>query len=80
MLALVTGVPGAGKTLLGLDFVHKTHNGMDQSSVFLSANGPLVEVLQHALQNKTFVSSLRNYVKEYGIHKRGVPREAYYRI
>lgn len=37
VLALVTGVPGAGKTLLGLDFVHKTHNGLDQSSVFLSS-------------------------------------------
>lgn len=75
VLALVTGVPGAGKTLLGLDFVHKNQNVTDQSSVFLSGNGPLVEVLQHTLQSKTFVSSLRNYVKEYGIHKRGVPRE-----
>lgn len=75
ILALVTGVPGAGKTLLGLDYVHKTHNGDDQSSVFLSGNGPLVEVLQDALKSKTFVGSLRNYIKEYGIHKRGVPTE-----
>lgn len=75
VLALVTGVPGAGKTLLGLDFVHKTHNGTDQSSVFLSGNGPLVEVLQHALKSKTFVGSLHSYIKEYGIHKRGMPRE-----
>lgn len=75
VLALVTGVPGAGKTLLGLDFVHKTHNGLDQSSVFLSGNGPLIEVLQYALRSKTFVGSLRNYIKEYGIHQRGVPRE-----
>ena len=75
VLALVTGVPGAGKTLLGLDFVHKTHNCDDQSSVFLSGNGPLVEVLQHALKSETFVGSLRNYIKEYGIHKRGVPKE-----
>ena len=66
-LALVTGVPGAGKTLLGLDFVHKTHNGTDQSSIFLSGNGPLVEVLQHALKSKTFVESLHSYIKEYGI-------------
>ncbi|MEW4371749.1 DNA/RNA helicase domain-containing protein [Paenibacillus kandeliae] len=75
LLALVTGVPGAGKTLLGLDFVHKTYNGKDCRSVFLSGNGPLVEVLQHALQNKTFVSSLRSYIKEYAIHKRSVPIE-----
>ncbi len=75
VLALVTGVPGAGKTLLGLDFVHKTHNGTDQSSIFLSGNGPLVEVLQHALKSKTFVGSLHSYIKEYGIHQRGIPRE-----
>ena len=74
VLALVTGVPGAGKTLLGLDFVYKTHNGTDQSSVFLSG-GPLVEVLQYALKSKTFVGSLHSYIKEYGIHKRGIPRE-----
>jgi DUF2075 family protein len=75
VLALVTGVPGAGKTLLGLDFVHKTHNGTDQSSIFLSGNGPLVEVLQHALKSKTFVGSLHSYIKEYGIHKHGIPKE-----
>lgn len=75
VLALVTGVPGAGKTLLGLDFVHKTHNGSNQSSVFLSGNGPLVEVLQHALRSKTFVGSLRNYIREYGIYQRGGPKE-----
>lgn len=75
ILALVTGVPGAGKTLLGLDFVHKTHDGSEQSSVFLSGNGPLVEVLQHALKSKAFVGSLRNFIREYGIQGRGVPIE-----
>jgi len=74
VLALVTGVPGSGKTLLGLDFVHKTNSDFE-GSIFLSGNGPLVKVLQYALKNKTFVSPLRNFVIEYGIKKRGMPKE-----
>ena len=49
-ICFVTGVPGAGKTLVGLD-VATRH--MDQNSetysVFLSGNGPLVAVLREAL-------------------------------
>lgn len=49
-ICFVTGVPGAGKTLVGLD-VATRH--MDVSSelytVFLSGNGPLVAVLREAL-------------------------------
>lgn len=43
----VTGVPGAGKTLVGLEVVSKTHR--EYSSVFLSGNDPLVKVLSKAL-------------------------------
>lgn len=75
ILVLVTGVPGSGKTLLGLDYVHKVYNGSEYKSIFLSGNGPLVEVLQHSLKNKTFVGPLRNFVLEYGIHQRGIPAE-----
>jgi hypothetical protein len=49
-IIFVTGVPGAGKTLVGLNIAtrrfessHETH------AVFLSGNGPLVKVLQAAL-------------------------------
>lgn len=75
VLSLVTGVPGAGKTLLGLDFVHKASQQEIADAVFLSGNGPLVEVLQYALKSKTFVGSLRNFVKEYGINRRALPKE-----
>jgi DUF2075 family protein len=46
----VTGVPGAGKTLVGLDIATK-HVDKDSAlhSVFLSGNGPLVAILQEAL-------------------------------
>ena len=49
-ICFVTGVPGAGKTLVGLK-IATTHlekeNG--DSSVYLSGNGPLVAILQEAL-------------------------------
>jgi hypothetical protein len=49
-ICFVTGVPGAGKTLVGLN-VATTHIDKDSElySVFLSGNGPLVAVLREAL-------------------------------
>ena len=50
-ICFVTGVPGAGKTLVGLDVVAKNlKNGKNNLSVYLSGNGPLVEVLREALK------------------------------
>ena len=50
-VCFVTGVPGAGKTLVGLDVVAKNlKRGLDNLSVYLSGNGPLVEVLREALK------------------------------
>ena len=50
-VCFVTGVPGAGKTLVGLDVVAKNLNkGKENLSVYLSGNGPLVEVLREALK------------------------------
>jgi hypothetical protein len=49
-ICLVTGVPGAGKTLVGLDIATKHFDKhSDLYSVFLSGNGPLVAVLREAL-------------------------------
>ena len=46
----MTGVPGAGKTLVGLDAATKHIDTDDELySVFLSGNGPLVAILQEAL-------------------------------
>lgn len=49
-ICFVTGVPGAGKTLVGLD-VATTHMNpeSDLHSVYLSGNGPLVSILREAL-------------------------------
>lgn len=49
-ICFVTGVPGAGKTLVGLDTVAKNlKKGKSHLSVYLSGNGPLVKVLREAL-------------------------------
>ena len=49
-IRFVTGVPGAGKTLVGLN-IATTHidKNTDLYSVFLSGNGPLVAILREAL-------------------------------
>jgi hypothetical protein len=48
-ICFVTGVPGAGKTLIGLNIATSHAVAGDLHSVFLSGNGPLVKVMQEAL-------------------------------
>ena len=47
-ICFVTGVPGAGKTLVGLNVAVQQETGQDLA-VYLSGNGPLVQVLTEAL-------------------------------
>ncbi|WP_292348538.1 DUF2075 domain-containing protein [Methanoregula sp. PtaB.Bin085] len=117
-LALVTGVPGAGKTLVGIQLVYENHletfapspvcfpssplalsqpiapsaiadsgtlaygkkkrekNPASRNiAVFLSGNGPLVKVLQHALKNNIFVQDVHGFLKEYGGTTAKIPHE-----
>lgn len=49
-IVFVTGVPGAGKTLVGLKLATELYNSeTEDDAVFLSGNQPLVTVLQEAL-------------------------------
>jgi len=49
-ICFITGVPGAGKTLAGLNIACNRHKFEEEEhAVFLSGNGPLVDVLQEAL-------------------------------
>lgn len=89
-LVLLSGVPGSGKTLVGLQLVH-THwlddlavpraNGRPTSpAVYLSGNGPLVQVLQDALKDaggggRTFVQAIKNYVQQHTRPGTPVPPE-----
>lgn len=89
-LILLTGVPGAGKTLVGLQTVHAKYlddlavardgNKPTTPAVFLSGNGPLVEVLQYEMRSaggdgKTFVRGVKEYVKRYSSSRSLVPPE-----
>jgi len=60
-ICFVTGVPGAGKTLVGLNAIHNASIG--NKGVFLSGNGPLVQILREALaldQNNRTAMTLEN--------------------
>ena len=77
-LALVTGVPGAGKTLVGIQLVYENHldeSDIRNNAVFLSGNGPLVKVLQHALKNSIFVQDVHGFLKTYGGSTSKIPHE-----
>lgn len=55
VISFVTGVPGAGKTYLGLKYVYDIK---EFNSVYLSGNSPLVKVLTDTLQSNVFVKDL----------------------
>lgn len=68
-VCFVTGVPGAGKTLVGLDVVAKNlHKGDESLSVYLSGNGPLVEVLREALKKSAREKKQLNRTTEAAIN------------
>lgn len=51
-IIFITGVPGSGKTLVGLNLASQFHNNdIGEHAVFLTGNLPLVAVLQAALAN-----------------------------
>lgn len=62
-ICFVTGVPGAGKTLVGLDVaIRQTYQGndepvKDEGAVYLSGNGPLVAVLNEALAQDNYAKT-----------------------
>jgi hypothetical protein len=79
-LVLLTGVPGAGKTLVGLQLVHSgwldeiavaREKGKPTSpAVYLTGNGPLVDVLQDSLKTEgasgsVFVQAIKKYISSH---------------
>ena len=88
-LVLLSGVPGSGKTLVGLRAVHSPAlsdlavaraDGAKPTApgIFLSGNGPLVQVLQYELRSaggggKAFVRDVLNYVTEFANNPQLVP-------
>ena len=83
-------MPGSGKTLVGLQIAHarwlddlavdRGDSKPSAPAVFLSGNGPLVEVLQYELKGaggggKAFVRGVKEYVKTYSRSRHLVPPE-----
>ena len=67
-ICFVTGVPGSGKTLAGLNIAtRRSQEHGDEHAVFLSGNGPLVAVLREALA--------RDKARREGIKKKTAERE-----
>ncbi|MGB7215710.1 MAG: DNA/RNA helicase domain-containing protein [Gammaproteobacteria bacterium] len=89
-LILLSGIPGSGKTLVGLQLVHsrwlddlaepRDRGTPTAAGVYLSGNGPLVRVLQDALKDgggggKTFVRAIKDYVDYYSKRHDRIPPE-----
>ncbi len=88
-LLLVSGVPGAGKTYVGLQIAHErflddlaepmaSGEKPTAPAVFLSGNGPLVEVLRYELKSaggdgRVFVRGVKDFVKKYSRKRSGPP-------
>lgn len=73
-ICFLTGVPGAGKTLAGLNIANeRLKTDESEHSVFLSGNGPLVDVLREALTRDSVETA-----KEFGekLKKSDAEREA----
>ena len=70
-ICFITGVPGAGKTLAGLNIANERHRfGVEEEhAVFLSGNGPLVEVLQEALARNNLEYSTESITKSEALQK-----------
>ncbi|MBT6596897.1 MAG: DUF2075 domain-containing protein, partial [Nitrospina sp.] len=69
-LIFITGVPGSGKTLAGLEIAtsSRRENHSDNEGVFLTGNGPLADVLREALS--------RDEVERKNISKKDAMRKA----
>lgn len=60
-ICFLTGVPGAGKTLAGLNIANERLKADEsEHSVFLSGNGPLVDVLREALTRDSVNTAKQN--------------------
>ena len=67
-ICFVTGVPGSGKTLAGLNIAtRRSDEHHDEHAVFLSGNGPLVDVLREALA--------RDRAEREGVPKKAAERQ-----
>jgi len=91
-ICFLTGVPGSGKTLVGLSLAHLSESRTDAIH-FMSGNGPLVQVLQElfgqlgmrdgtpaaqsSIQAKTLIENVQVFAKTYTDEDRHRPPSKY---
>ena len=63
-IIFLTGVPGAGKTLVLLNTVYYTNDVSNVDTIFTSGNGPLISVLQNLLSKDKDNLDGSSYIKE----------------
>ena len=88
ILFLINGVPGAGKTAVGQSVVYEENKNREANAVYLSGNGPLVEVLQDQLDQignnahmgENIIQGMKNFKSDYfsvaNRQNRGVPQQS----
>jgi Uncharacterized conserved protein (DUF2075). len=66
VVCFVTGVPGAGKTLVGLNIIHEKEkfDGDEFDTAYFSGNGPLITVLKEALARDNHDKQVFKYISE----------------
>lgn len=69
ILILINGVPGAGKTAVGQSIVYEENKNGTSNTIYLSGNGPLVEVLKYQInqigENKYMAENVIQGMKEF---------------
>lgn len=68
ILILINGVPGAGKTAVGQSIVFKENENGKANAVYLSGNGPLVDVLRYQINkaaNKDIAGNAIKYMRQF---------------
>lgn len=65
-LVVVSGVPGAGKTLLGVQYIYESQRNFKSAKpTYVSGNGPLLKVLQGQLKYPSFMMGAPSFVRAY---------------
>lgn len=73
ILIMINGVPGAGKTAVGQGIVFEENKAGKANAVYLSGNGPLVEVLQYQINqvgannhmSENAIQGMKDFKKDY---------------
>lgn len=83
ILILIHGVPGAGKTAVGQSIVYEENRNGHANAVYLSGNGPLVEVLQyqidqvgnHEHMGENAIQGMKEFKASYFYRNNSVPEQ-----